>query len=342
VRSEATIARIAWSALLLTPVVLAGTVMPAGKESPEELAERFREALERRAWDKAIAVGVTLAELQRDSAATAYNLACAYAMTGQEIAAAAWLKRAASAGFSGLHLVTTDPDLATVRGLPDYLEALQRIRENRARDFDELKQAAEGTEPLVVLPEGHDPARPAPLIVALHGYGSRGAELAEVWRGAAQKVGAILVAPDALRRTPTGYDWRYVDESDWLVARAIDRVAAEHAVDESRIVLSGFSQGANIALHVGMQHPERFCGLIPVVGHYEPHRLPEVAAERMPAVALMTGAEDPSVETFRAAQRDFEAAGYRARLRVYPGVGHAFPPTRTRELRKALRFTCGL
>ena len=130
----------------------------------------------------------------------------------------------------------------------------------------------------VVLPDGYDPVKPAPLIIALHGRGGNGKNMAAAWDEIANDVGAILVAPDALRPLGMGYDWRFVDESEWLVLLTLDRVLERYAIDEQRIVLTGLSQGAHIAF-------------------------------------MMIGSEDRSVETYRVAIKDFKEAGWNAKLR---------------------------
>jgi predicted esterase len=88
---------------------------------------------------------------------------------------------------------------------------------------------------------------------------------------------------------------------------------------------------------VGLAHPSRFAGLLPIAGHYEPHLMP-AAAGGGPRVYLLTGARDPAVETFRAASADLKGAGLEVRLRVIPALGHAYPRHSDAELGKALEF----
>ncbi len=52
----------------------------------------------------------------------------------------------------------------------------------------------------------------------------------------------------------------------------------------------------------------------------------------------MAGDQDGVVGSNRVALQEYEAAGVRVMLAVYPGVGHAYPPNRDEELRKALKF----
>ncbi|MFI4897796.1 MAG: hypothetical protein ACIARR_08220, partial [Phycisphaerales bacterium JB059] len=92
---------------------------------------------------------------------------------------------------------------------------------------------------------------------------------------------------------------------------------------------------------VGLKHPGRFAGLIPVCGHWDEDVMGVGASEERPRVALMIGARDPWAKTFRRAHRALGEAGIESRLRVYPGVGHGYPADATGELVKALEFVLG-
>ena len=57
-----------------------------------------------------------------------YNLACAYAVDGQLQAGLAYLKLAASKGYTDLDVIERDPDLEALRGLPEYKDILADVR----------------------------------------------------------------------------------------------------------------------------------------------------------------------------------------------------------------------
>jgi hypothetical protein len=60
-------------------------------------------------------------------AVSAYNLACAYALSGREGAAMRWLERAIERGFRNHKLLATDPDLDALRGRPDFARLSGRV-----------------------------------------------------------------------------------------------------------------------------------------------------------------------------------------------------------------------
>jgi phospholipase/carboxylesterase len=160
----------------------------------------------------------------------------------------------------------------------------------------------------------------------------------EVYREPAARLGAILVAPRGQQAVGAGFGWGVVEEAEYLVLKAIDRVAAERSFGP--VVITGFSQGGGMTYTLALRHPERFAGAVPVAGFYEERLAPIPAGANLPRFFLMNGEFDPEVENTRATQRIFKKSDLRSELRIYPAVGHAYPLARerSRELELALRF----
>ena len=122
------------------------------------------------------------------------------------------------------------------------------------------------------------------------------------------------------------------------------RTAAERPVGP--IVLTGFSQGAGIALTMAARHPGRYAGVVAVAGWFEERLapLPERVPQVFPRFFLLNGERDEAAANNRRAAQRLEQAGAAVRVRIYPGIGHEFPPPeeRDRELDQALRFAFGL
>jgi poly(3-hydroxybutyrate) depolymerase len=55
--------------------------------------------------------------------------------------------------------------------------------------------AREVTELCAFVPRSYDPARPAPLIAAFHGTGGSGRGVIPLWQAAAERLGALVLAP---------------------------------------------------------------------------------------------------------------------------------------------------
>jgi predicted esterase len=336
-------------ALMLCCLGPAARTAPAqGTRDPkaEALAREFDQAMQAQQWNAAIEAGEKLHEIAPRGGAIAFNIACCHAKLGDTKASARWLLACANAGWAGLRSFETDSDLDAVRAEPVYAQALEIVKQARQRAFVAFQDKARAAEVLTLLPPNHDASKATPLIIALHGSGGTGADMADQWKSIAARNGAILVCPDALRPLGQGYQWMFRDESDWLVMDVIQRAKAKHNIDPDRVILTGFSQGANTALELATRHPEAFAGVVIIAGHYEPDINPFPkgpggaggADAKLPPFALLIGANDEAAQSNRAAEAELKALGIPVMLRIYPGHGHAFPPQTQTELSEALRF----
>lgn len=137
----------------------------------------------------------------------------------------------------------------------------------RAQAMDTVVRKRLSARYLLYLPRdyGHDPRRRWPLIVYLHGGSLRGANVDTVRTWGVPRVAErdpafpfIVVAPQA----DAGTLWT---DTDVLIA-ILDRVIASHAVDPSRVYLTGYSMGGNGAWYLAYMHPERFAAIAPMSG----------------------------------------------------------------------------
>lgn len=338
--------------LLIGGVLLAGLACPAyaQKQTSHDRAvaraeDSFRAAYNARNWTQAIQAGLQLTELLPASDLHAYNLACAYAQGGDKESALNWLARAVDNGFLNLRRLQTDPALTTLRRDPGYAAVMNLVKENRKKHLAEVLRMARERRPIILAPRDHDPQNPAPAIVALHGAGARPESIIIQWRDLAAEHGAILIAPRALQSVEgtLGGDWGEADEAELIVNEALEFAQKRFKIDENRIVLTGFSEGGQVAATLGTRNPAKYRGVIPIGGSYLPaldH--PERAAgARRPRFCFLVGALDRAVAENRQAAEDFEQAGYDVKLEIYPDVGHEFPKSRAQELRDALSYVLG-
>lgn len=322
---------------LILLVALAGVLMPATVSTAQN-ERAFGAAYAGGDWPAAAEAGEIWARREPGNPVAAFNTACALALAGRPEEALPWLEVAGEAGFAGTRSIDEDPDLEAARALPGFETAVARIRSNRAALFSEFRSAADRSRILTIAPP-QEATGPRPLIVVLHGYGGKPEPNADLYRGVAARLGALLAAPSAIRPGPggQGYSWTYRDEAEWWVLRVIERLENQYEVDPERVFLAGFSQGANTALSVALSHPQRFAGVLAVAGHYEKHVMEATSVEK-PRVYLLTGDRDASASTFETARRDLAARGLKVRLRRVRGLGHAYPRRSEVELRRAFEF----
>lgn len=149
-----------------------------------------------------------------------------------------------------------------------------------------------------------------PVVLMLHGAGgnSRNAMRQAGLAAFADEMGFLVVAADG---TPPRAElppqfianpqvWndgserghayaRGVDDVAFLTA-ALDEVASHHAVDNARIYVTGFSNGASMAFRLAAALPSRIAAIGAVAGH--PFACPNAGGRRVPAVCVC-GTADP-------------------------------------------------
>lgn len=330
---------VAWLALLST---LAGACTAQTPPQPSDIPaieRKFEQAYEAKNWPDAIKYGLQLAEFNPEQGTSAYNLACVYALSGDKENALKRLEEAVQRGFADPDLFMADDDLKLVREAPQFKELAERVRRNADRRFESFKKRADNAKPLVIVPDGLDKSRPAPLIIALHGYGASGKDISGAWKSVAAQRGAILLCPQGVNAAADGFEWGNPREAEYIVLRALDQIARDYQIDPRRVVLSGFSQGGYMAFYLGAKYPQRFPGVIPVAGLYnQTVKLADAPPEKQARFVILVGEKDNVLPQCRRAAADFEKANLRCKLNVYEGVGHAFPKERDAELNKALDF----
>lgn len=324
-------------------VLVLGLTSAFGADDPpstrQDLTEKFNLAYTNHDFIEAIRWGLKLEESRPNQPLQQYNLACVYALVGNDRTAFVWLRRSIDNRFRWPATIENDSDLSSLRENPLWAKILAAVRAN-AKAYDNfVRKAFSLSPPLVALPSDYDPERPAPLIIALHGYGGRPNGYPAQWRPAAEKIGAILATPHGLQRLGEGYFWGGIEEAEIIVKLTIEYVRQTHAFDEESVVLTGFSQGGFMAMAIGARNPDLFAGIIPMAGGYRPEiDAPPPVSPESPRYFFMVGSRDEAKEQCRKAFEAFDAAGYTAKLRIYPGVGHTFPRLTNRELGKALKF----
>ncbi|TGX55085.1 phospholipase [Sphingomonas gei] len=195
--------------------------------------------------------------------------------------------------------------------------------------------------PSLVPPSGGPPKQ---IVVLLHGYGSSGADLislAPMWRQVLPD--ALFVAPNAPEPcpgAPGGYQWWGLHDlgRPALAAGALraapvldaylDALLAEHGLDESRMVLVGFSQGTMIALHAGIRRERALAGILGYSGMIAGPSLDAADVRSKPPVLLVHGDADTVVplSAYRHAHAELERLEFPLEGHVSPGLGHGVDP----------------
>jgi len=283
------------------------------------------------------------------------------------------------------HVTSAARDLAFVRRSYETARAYADVLTGGEDPYDTARGALvkayraewDGTlQPYALyVPQGYDPHKTWPLVVALHGAESNhrhmlrrvfgldnrpGESDEEASRNEVQlpDVPALVVAPYG-RGEIMGYDG--LGEED--VLRVIADVRRAYKVDAARVSLTGLSMGGGGTWTIGLRHPELFSALAPVCGVTDLRKwIPPAAAGQFdlealeamspPAFAenaaglrvfIFHGDADPvvSVEDSRRMAARFKALGWLGKTVTYteyPGVDHRawVPAYRGAELLRTL------
>ena len=199
-----------------------------------------------------------------------------------------------------------------------------------------LRLSGSDRDGAVYVPPSYRPSSPAPLILTLHGANGSGRRGLRRLQPLADAARLILLAPDSRGTTwdvaktgAFGPDPEFVD-------RALDLVFTRYAVDPSRLVAEGFSDGASYALSLGLLNGDLFTHVIA----FSPGFTTEGSRRGKPRLFISHGVNDPVLPIDRCSRRivrDLRGDDYDVRYTEFDG-GHAVP---TEIARAALDWLAG-
>lgn len=191
-------------------------------------------------------------------------------------------------------------------------------------------------------PVGGGPARSAVLL--LHGYGADGNDLiglAAEWAPALPET--LFLSPHApfpCEASPFGRQWfGFQNQRPELIAvevataariidHAIDALLEELSLEPGRLVLAGFSQGAMMALHVGLRRERPVAGILGYSGLLMGAELLKAELRSKPPVLLIHGDSDTVVppSSLPEAEAALTRLGVPVEINLRPGLAHGIDP----------------
>jgi len=199
-----------------------------------------------------------------------------------------------------------------------------------------------GGEAVVFVPGGHDPARPAAVLVGAHPWNGSPwtyAAYKELIEQAGQK-DVVLLMPSGLGNS------LYTADAEDEVMRAIDALAGELAIDPQRVSIWGASMGGAGATTIAFHRPDRFAFVASYFGdsRYDlstyvkgilgsedgarkVNALDVVENARHLPVLLVHGEEDriSPMKQSTMLHDAMKKAGFSVELERVPGMGHEGP-----------------
>jgi len=175
------------------------------------------------------------------------------------------------------------------------------------------------------VPQARESSAPPPLVVALHGGGGHGRTFFWSWLPAARAAGVMLISPTSVGRT---WALQGDDVDTPNIARILEEVRRRWRFDESRLLLTGMSDGGTFCWTSGLLGDSPFTHLAPFSTTFHPLLLEFAEADRLSGlpVLIVHGALDwmfPA-EVARSAAGALEARGARVVHREIRDLSHAF------------------
>ena len=187
----------------------------------------------------------------------------------------------------------------------------------------------------VEVPSNRTDSEPMPMVIMIHGRGADMNDLADLAPLLDTPDGARFVfpnAPKAFEAYPgMSFGWTWfegwppekssVTESRTVLLRFLDEITAKYPT--TSLIVSGFSQGAMMALDAGLRATRDVAGIIAMSGGLYEDELPDLRAKSSIPVLVSHGSVDEVVRVnyARRARAVLEEAGFDVEYHEYP-MGH--------------------
>ena len=123
------------------------------------------------------------------------------------------------------------------------------------------------------VPPGFDPARPTPLVLALHPFATNAATMARIsgFDPVADRAGFLVAYPNGTGRGPllrwnVGIDPADKTDDVAFLTRVIEDVSGATTVDPRRVFAAGFSNGAMMSYRLASERSDRVAAVAAVAG----------------------------------------------------------------------------
>ena len=227
-----------------------------------------------------------------------------------------------------------DEDLDVVRELPEFQRLVDASHERHLEEMDKHSPERFVIEPHV------EATKPYPLLVALHGRSHNGKSELDFWQ-IANEFGWLVVSLQSSQPcTIDSFCWDDLVKAEQEVLDHLEAIRSEYPIDENRIVLGGFSQGAGLAILSSLHEKIPAAGFIGI-GTWAPEVEPIAKrAKTKPLVRgyFVIGEKDHTLERVGEIQTALTEAGLELASEHHPELGHEFPFDYGETLRRALRF----
>ena len=235
----------------------------------------------------------------------------------------------------------TETDLDPVRERPEFKIFLA--------ECERMKHVADRTakpELTVLTPTDYSPKEARPVMIAFHPRGEDFEDFVRLWRHALSK-GVIVAFPRSSQLfTSHSRCWDDLARSEREVSEMYSQLNSTYKLDKEKIILSGFSQGATLAIYLALKKRIRVRGFIAVapastvIPSHSEEFASFVKATRIPGLKgwLLVGDKDRFFERVSVLHSSMKQSGLLSEYNVERGLAHNYPDDFAVKLGRAVDF----
>lgn len=249
--------------------------------------------------------------------AAAYMAAVSYDNAGKKDKTFSWLRKAIN---SGKHDIK-EKDFKNFSGEPEYSE-LANIAKLMKKQLD-----SQAIESKIIIPESVDKKEKQPLLIVFHGFNSNPDEVYPYYKKTAEALGLVVMLPRGDEVIDQNkFAWTNEEEEYNRILEELDEIILKHNIDEDKVILSGFSQGAFLTYALGMVFSEKFKGIIPVAGTVPTNISTDKIENKNLKIVSIVGKRDSEnlVKQNKEAAEKFSVSGIKFRLQEFD-INHEYP-----------------
>lgn len=181
---------------------------------------------------------------------------------------------------------------------------------------------------LIYVPRAYQSEKPSAFVLMLHGAGGNAEHGIGLLRHLADEMGIIIAAPQSQKSTWDVIVSDYGTDVDFI-DRMLEYIFKHYAVDQKRLAVGGFSDGASYALSLGITNGQLFSHIIA----FSPGFMAPTKQTGKPRIYISHGTEDRVLPIERCSRRlvpELKRGGYEVLYREFNGR-HTIPPDISHE-----------
>jgi predicted esterase len=241
-------------------------------------------------------------------------------------------------------------DESSIRMFPNFDQLIQYDKFNEVvkNYFERYRKIREATsfEWEVCTPENFDSHQQYPALFALHQGTGNIEEAKRNWKSALEHDILLALPQSSQIVEPNKFTWLDLNSGLKELKAMYPQILAAHSIDKSKVLLSGFSIGATLALEATLTRPQ-----FPVKGcivvnptFIPPYSIPknlEYAKKEGVKCCIIAGSKDPSYKQIKELKDLLTQEDIPHQFHEIPDLNHAFPDNFKAVLAEMISFSLG-